>query len=86
MRALGFEPKKEEIRKMIADIDKDGSGMLPRPWSHHLLGCFVLTIAVLSVFLNALYKLTCIHICQPSPLNAVIFNEPSKHYRTGAAH
>ena len=26
MRALGFEPKKEEIRKMIADIDKDGSG------------------------------------------------------------
>jgi centrin-1 len=29
MRALGFEPKKEEIRKMIADIDKDGSGILP---------------------------------------------------------
>jgi centrin-1 len=26
MRALGFEPKKEEIRKMISDIDKDGSG------------------------------------------------------------
>ncbi len=26
MRALGFEPKKEEIKKMIADIDKDGSG------------------------------------------------------------
>ncbi len=26
MRALGFEPKKEEIRKMIADVDKDGSG------------------------------------------------------------
>ena len=25
MRALGFEPKKEEIKKMIADIDKDGS-------------------------------------------------------------
>jgi hypothetical protein len=23
-RALGFEPKKEEIKKMIADIDKDG--------------------------------------------------------------
>lgn len=29
MRALGFEPKKEEIRKMIADIDKDGSGTPP---------------------------------------------------------
>ena len=28
MRALGFEPKKEEIKKMIADIDKVTS--LPR--------------------------------------------------------
>ena len=28
MRALGFEPKKEEIRKMIADCDKDGSGVI----------------------------------------------------------
>merc|ERR1712147_101976 len=26
MRALGFEPKKEEIQKMISDIDKDGNG------------------------------------------------------------
>ena len=28
MRALGFEPKKDEIKKMIADIDKDGSGTI----------------------------------------------------------
>lgn len=28
MRALGFEPKKEEVKKMIADIDKDGSGTI----------------------------------------------------------
>ena len=28
MRALGFEPKKEEIKKMIADIDKEGSGII----------------------------------------------------------
>ena len=28
MRALGFEPKKEEIKKMLSDIDKDGSGWL----------------------------------------------------------
>ncbi|KAJ3588594.1 hypothetical protein NHX12_012186 [Muraenolepis orangiensis] len=28
MRALGFEPKKEEIKKMIADVDKEGSGMI----------------------------------------------------------
>ncbi len=28
MRALGFEPKKEEIKKMISDIEKDGSGTI----------------------------------------------------------
>ncbi len=28
MRALGFDPKKEEIKKMISDIDKDGNGTI----------------------------------------------------------
>lgn len=28
IRALGFEPKKEEIKKMIAEIDKEGTGKL----------------------------------------------------------
>jgi len=28
MRALGFEPTKDEIKKMISDIDKDGSGTI----------------------------------------------------------
>lgn len=28
MRALGFEPKKEEIKKMISDIDRDGNGTI----------------------------------------------------------
>merc|ERR1712146_114020 len=28
MRALGFEPKKEEIQKMISDVDDDGSGSI----------------------------------------------------------
>ncbi|XP_029462471.1 centrin-2 [Rhinatrema bivittatum] len=28
MRALGFEPKKEEIKKMISEIDKEGSGKI----------------------------------------------------------
>ena len=28
MRALGFEPKREEIKKMISDCDKDGSGVI----------------------------------------------------------
>ena len=31
MRALGFEPKREEIKKMIADVDKDGSGVIEYP-------------------------------------------------------
>lgn len=28
MRALGFEPKKDEIKKMIMDIDKEGTGKI----------------------------------------------------------
>jgi Ca2+-binding EF-hand superfamily protein len=28
MRALGFEPKKEEVKKMISEIDRDGSGTI----------------------------------------------------------
>ena len=28
MRALGFEPKKEEIKKMIADLDTEGKGVI----------------------------------------------------------
>merc|ERR1719479_304770 len=28
MRALGFEPRKEEIKKMVSEVDKDNSGRL----------------------------------------------------------
>jgi centrin-1 len=28
MRALGFEPKKEEVRKILQDIDKSGDGII----------------------------------------------------------
>merc|ERR1711959_675352 len=28
MEALGFKPKKDEIKKMLADIDKDGNGTI----------------------------------------------------------
>ena len=28
MRALGFEPKKDEIKKMIAEVDKEGTGTI----------------------------------------------------------
>ncbi len=28
MRALGFEPKKEEVRKIIQDIDRDNLGVV----------------------------------------------------------
>ncbi|XP_063223837.1 uncharacterized protein LOC134531815 isoform X2 [Bacillus rossius redtenbacheri] len=30
MRALGFEPKKEEIKAIIAEVDKNNSGMLSK--------------------------------------------------------
>ncbi|XP_008259349.1 centrin-1 [Oryctolagus cuniculus] len=28
MRALGFEPRKEEIKKMISEVDKEGTGKI----------------------------------------------------------
>lgn len=28
MRALGFEPKKEELKRMIQDVDRSGSGVI----------------------------------------------------------
>lgn len=28
MRALGFEPKKEEIKKMISEVDREGKGVI----------------------------------------------------------
>ncbi|KNC50264.1 caltractin [Thecamonas trahens ATCC 50062] len=28
MRALGFEPSRDELKKMIADVDRDGSGTI----------------------------------------------------------
>merc|ERR1719152_307778 len=31
MRALGFEPKQEEIDKMVRDVDDDGSGSVDFP-------------------------------------------------------
>ena len=37
MRALGFEPKKEEIKKMVAEVDKDGSGKIKYDDFLHLM-------------------------------------------------
>jgi Ca2+-binding EF-hand superfamily protein len=31
LRALGFEPTKDELRKMITDVDKKGDGLLDFP-------------------------------------------------------
>lgn len=31
MRALGFEPKKEEIKRMVADVDREGKGVVEFP-------------------------------------------------------
>ena len=41
MRALGFEPKKEEIKKMISEIDKEGTGgrLLETLRKCHFLNC-----------------------------------------------
>lgn len=37
MRALGFEPKKEEIKKLIAETDKDNSGRLSYDEFYHIM-------------------------------------------------
>lgn len=37
MRALGFEPKKEEIRKMLSDVDKEGTGLVSYEAFLHLM-------------------------------------------------
>lgn len=52
MRALGFEPKKEEIKKMIADIDKEGSGM--NSMCIIKLACVYSTSYSISFFFSAL--------------------------------
>lgn len=31
MRALGFEPKKEEVKKMISEVDREGKGVIEFP-------------------------------------------------------
>lgn len=67
MRALGFEPKKEEIKKMISDIDRDGNGTIDfneflemmtakmvAPFLHHS-ACFALVNGVRAVFVSALF-------------------------------
>ncbi len=28
MRALGFEPKKEEVRRILSEIDRSGEGVI----------------------------------------------------------
>lgn len=37
IRALGFEPKKEEIKRMIADVDKEGTGRITFADFMHLM-------------------------------------------------
>lgn len=37
IRALGFEPKKEEIKRMIADVDKDATGSITFADFQHLM-------------------------------------------------
>lgn len=37
IRALGFEPKKEEIKKMVAEVDRDGTGQIKYDDFLHLM-------------------------------------------------
>merc|ERR1719460_533889 len=37
MRALGFEPKKEEVKKMVNDLDRDGDGTVDFPEFLHMM-------------------------------------------------
>jgi Ca2+-binding EF-hand superfamily protein len=37
LRALGFEPSKDEIKKMISEVDKDNSGTLDFSEFLHLM-------------------------------------------------
>uniref|UniRef100_A0A1B0GA75 EF-hand domain-containing protein n=1 Tax=Glossina morsitans morsitans TaxID=37546 RepID=A0A1B0GA75_GLOMM len=37
IRALGFEPKKEEIKRMVAEIDKEGTGRISYDDFLHLM-------------------------------------------------
>ena len=55
MRALGFEPKKEEIKKMIADIDKDGSGSID--FNEFLQMMSAKMVATSETFYSALFSL-----------------------------
>mmetsp|Transcript_15500 Transcript_15500/g.50101 ORF Transcript_15500/g.50101 Transcript_15500/m.50101 type:complete len:124 (-) Transcript_15500:148-519(-) len=37
MRAMGFEPKRDEVRKMIQESDKDGTGQIPFETFHSVM-------------------------------------------------
>ena len=50
MRALGFEPKKEEIRSILLDVDWDGTGLIE--YSDFLRSCYALPVS----YLDQLYS------------------------------
>ena len=58
MRALGFEPKKEEIKKMIQDVDREGRGVIEFTDFQDLMTIkmvqfiFIHSIKILTVKLN----------------------------------
>ncbi len=50
MRALGFEPKKEEIKKIISEIDREGRGVIEFP---DFLD--VMTVKIVILIFNFIY-------------------------------
>lgn len=90
MRALGFEPKKEEIKKMIQDVDKDGSGTIDyneflqmmtmkmvRVWTGHLTSQTILAITQITCYI------TCDVIsCHRRYHHTIVHYDIAQHIRT----
>jgi len=50
MRALGFEPKKEEIRKILQDLDKNGDGMIRFEEFFDIMTIKMVVYLIISIF------------------------------------
>lgn len=73
MRALGFEPKKEEIKKMISDIDKDGSGTIDFQEFLEMMTSKMVRKQIAVLFCNFFRFISCFFCCNLSCLFAYFF-------------
>jgi hypothetical protein len=63
LRALGFDSKKEKVRKMIADIDLDGSGALRPPSVPLAVRCCIRRVGTLAKTLARFLRFWRWHSC-----------------------